>query len=102
MTRNHDGLGGQARRGSRVAASIRVSAVIGRGDELISPEIQEQAIRSLCERVPANEIDGIAVHNIDCWGRRGGLALGNEPAVPIPVGALCQRTVAVMTLSSSR
>lgn len=70
---------------------------MGRGDDLISPEIQEKAIRSLCEReglaivsvesdldmtgreskrrhigplierVRSGDIDGIAVYNIARW-----------------------------------
>jgi DNA invertase Pin-like site-specific DNA recombinase len=80
---------------------------MGRGDELISPEIQKQAIRALCERenlevldevsdldmtgreskrrhigplidrVRANEIDGIAVYNIARWGRNTWESLRN-------------------------
>ena len=111
MAKQHGGLGGQARRGSRVAAYIRVSALMGRGDDLISPEIQEKAIRSLCdrenlslvavesdldmtgresrrrhigpliERVRANEIDGIAVYNIARWGRNTWESLRNIDAL---------------------
>lgn len=97
MAKKHDGLGGRARRRPRVAAYIRVSAVMGQGDDLFSPEIQEKAIRSLCEReglnivsveadpdvtgreskrhrigplierVRSGEIDGIAVRNFARW-----------------------------------
>ncbi len=107
MAKKHDGLGGQARRGPRVAAYIRVSAVMGRGDDLISPEIQVKAIHSLCEReglnmvsvetdldmtgreskrrhigplierVRSGEIDGIAVYNFARWGRNTGESLRN-------------------------
>lgn len=111
VAKRHDGLGGQARRGSRVAAYIRVSAVMGRGDDLISPELQEQAIQSLCDRegleivstvsdldmtgreskrrhigpliesVRAQEIDGIAVYNIARWGRNTWESLRNIDAL---------------------
>ena len=111
MARRHGGLGGQVRRGSRVAAYIRVSALMGRGEELISPEIQEAAIRKFCERerldivdvvsdldmtgreskkrhigplierVRASEIDGIAIYNIARWGRNTWESLRNIDAL---------------------